>query len=102
MSVKKVYYYFAGILGGVVAQIVYLKWGGHYYEVGWALFCMPFHFLISLPFGIITGHLCYLLEKKLNRGLGIRFVFLILTFILSTVFCVFLRVIIANNISLPG
>jgi len=90
-------HFIAGILGGAVAQIVYLKWGP-YIEWGWALFCLPFH---CLPIGLLTGFLGYLLGKKLNRGLGIRFVFLILTFILSIVFGVILRVIIREIIGFP-
>ena len=103
-GIKKVYFNFAGILGVVVAQIVYFKWGP-YIEGGWALFCMPFYILLSLPLGLYTGKLSFRLEKKLNRGLIIMFAFLILTFILSTVFCVFLRVILrlisADIIGIP-
>ena len=87
----------AGFIGALVAQVVYFivwPWGA----IDMQCFAMPTFFLLSLPFGLLTGYLGYLLEKKLNRRLNMRFVYLILTFILSIVTSVlFLKLVLDKS-----
>ena len=83
----------AGILGALIAPIIYLVIGDSG-DTGWWVCLLPLGWLLCLPLGLLTGHLGLYIEKKLIKPMNSRFVFLMLTFFLSTILYVVFNLII--------